>query len=126
LESVEIVSGYHTFVDETPELARAKWEDRYMRYLHFVGGLVEPAAYGGQYESWRRSSAALQQVTFDQMYPNQVLCGDVAQCADRVALLREEYGVTHFYVYMDLGGLPQNELRASMERFATRVIPQFR
>lgn len=50
----------------------------------------------------------------------------VAQCADRVALLREEYGVTHFYVYMDLGGLPQNELRASMERFATRVIPQFR
>jgi natural product biosynthesis luciferase-like monooxygenase protein len=126
LDSVEIVSGYHTFVDETPELARAKWEDHYMRYLHFVGGLVDPAAYGGQYESWRRSSAALQKVTFEQMYPNQVLCGDVAQCADRVALLHEEYGVTHFYVYMDLGGLPQHELRASMERFATRVIPQFR
>lgn len=74
LERVEIVSGYHTFVDETPELARAKWEDHYMRYLHFVGGLVDPAAYGGQYESWRRSSAALQKVTFEQMYPNQVLC----------------------------------------------------
>jgi natural product biosynthesis luciferase-like monooxygenase protein len=126
LESVNIVSGYHTFVDETPALARAKWEDHYMRYLHFVGGLIDPAGYSGEYESWRRSSAALQQVTFERMYPNQVLCGDAAQCADRVALLRDEYGVTHFYVYMDLGGLPQNELRGSMERFATRVIPQFR
>jgi hypothetical protein len=29
-------------------------------------------------------------------------------------------------VYMDLGGLEHGELRRSMERFATRVIPQFR
>jgi natural product biosynthesis luciferase-like monooxygenase protein len=125
--SVDIVAGYHSFVDETPELARRKWEDHYMRYLHFVGGLVNPAEYtSGQYQSWRKSTTALQQVTFDQMYPDQVLCGDAAQCVERVALLGEEYGVTHFWVYMDLGGLPQSELRASMERFATRVIPQFR
>ncbi|HEX4211116.1 MAG TPA: hypothetical protein VHY56_12020, partial [Candidatus Binataceae bacterium] len=80
----------------------------------------------GQYESWRRSTTALRQVTFNQMYPEQVLCGDSAQCVERVALLSEEFGVTHFWVYMDLGGLPQRELRASMERFATRVMPQFR
>jgi natural product biosynthesis luciferase-like monooxygenase protein len=124
--AVDIVAGYHAFVDETPELARSKWEDRYMRYLHFVGGLVEPEAYAKEYESWRRSAAALQQVTFERMYPDQVLCGDASQCVDRVALMAEEYGVTHFWVYMDLGGLPRNELRASMERFATRVIPHFR
>jgi hypothetical protein len=40
--------------------------------------------------------------------------------------MQEEYGVTHFWVYMDLGGLPPKDLRASIERFATRVIPQFR
>jgi hypothetical protein len=60
------------------------------------------------------------------MYPDQVMCGDVAQCVERVALLQEHFGVTHFWVYMDLGGLPQRELRASMQRFATKVIPQFR
>jgi hypothetical protein len=38
----------------------------------------------------------------------------------------EEFGVSHFWVYMDLGGLDQRELRRSMERFATKVIPQFR
>jgi hypothetical protein len=45
---------------------------------------------------------------------------------DRIALLREELGITHFFVQMDVGGLPQKALWGSMERFATRVIPQFR
>lgn len=56
LASVDIVGGYHTFVDETPELARRKWEDHYMRYVRFVGTLIEPEEYTSkQYEAWRRS-----------------------------------------------------------------------
>ena len=125
-ERPEIVSGYHTFLDETPALARAKWEDHYMRYLHFVNTLINPSEYtSADYRTWRKSSEAFAKITFDQMYPDQVMCGDVQQCVDRVALMQEDYGVTHFYVYMDLGGLSQGELRASMERFATKVIPQF-
>jgi len=126
-DGVEIVSGYHSFVDETPALARAKWEDHYMRYLHFVGGLINPGEYtSSSYQSWRESVRAIQQVKFEQMYPDQVLCGDVGQCVDRVGLLAEEFGVSHFWVYMDLGGLETPEVLRSMERFATRVIPQFR
>lgn len=126
-DNVEIAGGYHSFVDETPEPARSKWEPHYMRYMRFVGSLIEPDEYtSGQYQSWRRSGEALKRVTFEQMYPDQVLCGDAAQCVDRVALLRDEFGVTHFWVYMDLGGLERRELCRSLERFATRVIPQFR
>jgi alkanesulfonate monooxygenase SsuD/methylene tetrahydromethanopterin reductase-like flavin-dependent oxidoreductase (luciferase family) len=121
--SVDIVAGYHSFVDETPELARKKWEHHFMRYMRFVGGLIDPSGYANdQYESWRNAP----RLTFDRMYPDQLLCADATQCVERVALLAEEFGVTHFWVYMDLGGLPQHELRASMERFATRVMPQFR
>jgi natural product biosynthesis luciferase-like monooxygenase protein len=126
-DNVEIVAGYHTFVDETSALARGKWEDHYMRYLHFVGGLVNPSEYtSNQYVGWRQSTAALQKVTFEQMYPDQVLCGDAGQCVERIALLADQYGVSHFWAYMDLGGLERSELRRSMERFATRVIPKFR
>lgn len=126
-DKVDICAGYHSFVDETPELARSKWEDHYMRYLHFVGGLVNPSEYtSSQYQSWRKSMAAFQKVTFEQMYPNQVLCGDVSQCVDRVALLAEQFSVTQFWVYTDLGGLEPKEVLRSLERFATRVIPQFR
>jgi natural product biosynthesis luciferase-like monooxygenase protein len=127
-QKVEIVAGYHTFVDETPEAARRKWEAHYMRYLRFVGTLVAPPEEmkSEQYESWRRAGELFQHVTFEEMYPSQVLCGDPEQCVERIALLQEELGMTHFWVYMDLGGLEQRDLLRSMERFATKVIPQFR
>jgi natural product biosynthesis luciferase-like monooxygenase protein len=126
-EQVEIVGGYHSFVDETPELACRKWEFHYMRYMHFVSSLITPEEYTSpQYEAWRRSSEALRRITWDRMYPDQVLCGDPAQCVDRIGMLQEQFGVTHFWVYMDLGGINHAELLRSIERFATRVIPQFR
>jgi alkanesulfonate monooxygenase SsuD/methylene tetrahydromethanopterin reductase-like flavin-dependent oxidoreductase (luciferase family) len=127
-DSVEIVAGYHSFVDETSAQARRTWEAHYMRYLHFVGSLLAPSEelHTEQYASWQGRSEEIKQITFEHMYPDQVLCGDPAQCVDRVGLLREELGITHFWVYMDLGGLDQRDLRGSMERFATRVMPQFR
>jgi natural product biosynthesis luciferase-like monooxygenase protein len=124
----EIAAGYHGFVDETPEQARRKWEPHYMRYLHFVGSLVAPPEEiaGSQYEAWKQLGSHLRHVTFEQMYPNQVLCGDAAQCVDRIGLLREELGLDHLHMYMDLGGMDHGEVMRSLERFATRVIPQFR
>jgi natural product biosynthesis luciferase-like monooxygenase protein len=126
-QDVEIAAGYHSFVDDTPERARDKWESHYMRYMHFVASLIAPGEYTDpQYESWRRAGEALKQITWERMYPTQVLCGDPAQCVERIGLLQEQFGVTHFWVYMDLGGLDQREVLHSMERFATRVMPQFR
>jgi natural product biosynthesis luciferase-like monooxygenase protein len=126
-DSLEIVAGYHSFVDETPERACKTWESHYMRYMHFVGSLIDPSGYtNSQYESWRRSGEALQQITWERMYPSQVLCGDPAQCVERIQLMQEEFGVTHFWVYMDLGGLEQAQVFRSIERFATRVMPKFR
>ena len=127
-DSVEIAAGYHSFVDETPERARRKWEAHYLRYLRFLGSLLAPSEDldPAQYASWQGWGETLREATFEQMYPEQVLCGDPAQCVDRIALLREELGITHFWVHMDLGGLDQRALRSSMERFAIRVIPHFR
>jgi alkanesulfonate monooxygenase SsuD/methylene tetrahydromethanopterin reductase-like flavin-dependent oxidoreductase (luciferase family) len=125
--TVEIAAGYHSFVEETPELARRKWEARYMRYLRFVASLLPPPEEisGAQYESWKRLGENLKHVTFEQMYPDRVLCGDPAQCVERIAMLQEELGITHFHVYMNLGGLEHGEVMRSLERFATRVIPHF-
>jgi hypothetical protein len=95
--------------------------------MHFVAGLIAPSEYTSQeYQSWRRSGEALKHVTFERMYPDQMLCADPAQSVERVGLMQEQFGVTHFWVYMDLGGLEPRDVRRSMERFATRVIPHFR
>jgi hypothetical protein len=98
-----------------------------VRYLHFVGGLLAPSEQlDAQYAAWQGKREGLQQVTFEQMYPTQVMCGDASQCVDRIGMLREELGITHYWAHMDVGGLEQRTLRDSMERFATRVIPQLR
>jgi len=56
-EQLEIVAGYHSFVDETPERACDKWQSHYLRYMHFVGSLIHPEEYDTRaYESWRRSA----------------------------------------------------------------------
>ena len=109
---MEIAAGYHSFVDETPEQARRTWEAHYLRYLRFVGTLLAPSEEldPTQYASWQGRGEALREITFEHMYPTQVLCGDPAQCVDRIALLREELGITHFFVQMDVGGLPQQAL----------------
>jgi natural product biosynthesis luciferase-like monooxygenase protein len=124
----EIAAGYHSFVDETAEQARRKWEPHYMRYLRFVASLLPPPEEieGTQYEAFKRFGEHLKHVTFEQMYPDRVLCGTPAQCVDRIGMLQEELGITHFHVYMDLGGLDHREVMRSLERFATKVIPHFR
>jgi natural product biosynthesis luciferase-like monooxygenase protein len=124
----EIAAGYHSFVDETAEQARRKWEPHYMRYLRFVASLLPPPEEieGEQYEAFKRFGEQLKRVTFEQMYPDRVLCGTPAQCVDRIGMLQEELGITHFHVYMDLGGLDHREVMRSLERFATKVMPHFR
>ena len=124
----EIAAGYHSFVDETTEQARRKWEPHYMRYLRFVASLFPPPEEieGAQYEAFKRVGEHLKHVTFEQMYPDRVLCGTPAQCVDRIGMLQEDLGITHFHVYMDLGGLDHRDVMRSLERFATKVIPQFR
>jgi len=57
---------------------------------------------------------------------DSIWLGDPAQCIEQVGLMKEQFGVTHFRVYMDLGGLEQRQVLKSMERFATRVMPHFR
>ena len=116
---IEVAGAYHCFVADTPEQARQTWERHYMRYLHFVGPLIGPPEKipGKQYDAWKRLGENLRHVTFDQMYPNLVLCGDPSQCVDRIGLLQEELGLSNLMLYMDLGGLDQKELRGSYGAF---------
>ncbi len=77
-----------------------------MRYLRFIAPLFAPAEeLPAQHESWRHLGEGIKHVTFEQMYPDLVLCGDPAQCVERIGILQEELGVTHLQMYMDLGGL---------------------
>ena len=52
--------------------------------------------------------------------------GDAEECIDRIAQAKEAVGNTHYWLYADLGGLPHEEVWASLRRFAEKVMPKFR
>jgi hypothetical protein len=54
------------------------------------------------------------------------ICGDTEECIDRLAEAKELAGNTHHWIYTDLGGLPREEVWASLKRFAEKVMPKFR
>ncbi|NOT58314.1 MAG: LLM class flavin-dependent oxidoreductase [Deltaproteobacteria bacterium] len=52
--------------------------------------------------------------------------GDAEECIDRIAHTKEAVGNTHYWLYADLGGLPREEVWASLRRFAEKGMPKFR
>ena len=104
------------------------WAKHYLRYLHFVSTLVETKDYEQtkQFKAFAGVKSFLEHIDFDRARATLAVCGEVEECADRVAQAKEAVGNTHYWVYTDLGGLPREEVWASLRRFAEKVMPRFR
>jgi len=55
---------------------------------------------------------------------SQFILGSADECADRLAALRDELGMTHFMFKPHWPGLPHREAMAQLELFGTAVLPQ--
>jgi alkanesulfonate monooxygenase SsuD/methylene tetrahydromethanopterin reductase-like flavin-dependent oxidoreductase (luciferase family) len=125
---VEISTGNHCYVGRSSAQATAVWEAYYLRYLHFFSTLIETKDYeqSKQFRAFAGMKTFLERINFDRARKTLAVCGDAEECADRIAQAHEAVGNTHYWVYTDLGGLPREEVRASLKRFAEKVIPKFR
>jgi len=125
---VEISTGNHCYVGTSSAQAKDVWAKHYLRYLHFVSTLVETKDYEQtkQFKAFAGVKSFLEHIDFDRARATLAVCGDVEECADRVAQAKEAVGNTHYWVYTDLGGLPREEVWASLRRFAEKVMPRFR
>src|SRR5262245_24963793 len=125
---VEISTGNHCYVGTSSAQAKDVWAQHYLRYLHFVSTLVENKDYeqATQFKAFAGVKSFLERIDFDRARATLAVCGDVEECADRVAQAQEAVGNTHYWVYSDLGGLPREEVWASLRRFAEKVMPRFR
>ncbi len=125
---VAISTGNHCYVGTSSTQAKEVWAKHYLRYLHFVSTLVETKDYEHtkQFKAFAGVKAFLERIDFDRARATLAVCGDVEECADRVAQAKESVGNTHYWVYTDLGGLPREEVWASLRRFAEKVMPRFR
>ncbi|MGO2110183.1 MAG: LLM class flavin-dependent oxidoreductase [Pseudoclavibacter sp.] len=54
------------------------------------------------------------------------LVGDADEVTDKILRIREMYGLTRIILQMGMGGMPQSDLLAGVERLGTEVVPAIR
>ena len=61
----------------------------------------------------------------ESLIDGPAMCGSPAQVVDQLGALADELQMDLHLAMFDLGGLPEAELRRSIELFGTRVMPEF-
>lgn len=95
----------HAYVGERPEAAREEMEEALGRYV------------GSRLYARPRPFDELEEAGL-------ILVGDADQVSERIADLQRR-GMTQLMILPDFGALPAERVRASMERFANEVMPNF-
>lgn len=91
-------------------------------------GPTEDGRHSGKLTSkigpFQASFAGEASVTYDEAARTIALVGSPGEVADRIAEISAILGTDTHLVVFDMGGLPDGELRATIERFGRDVIPQ--
>ena len=72
---------------------------------------------------WRRTRSELP-AGYDYLAENRAIIGTPDQCAEKIALLREQ-GIEYFGCNFDFGGMEHDKAMRSMSLFAREVMPRF-
>ena len=128
LGRMRISVANHCYVGTSSKQAKTLWEKYYMRYIKFFSSLLDSPAYrlSKQHQAFTRLKDLLENISFNYATATMAICGDAQETIDRVAKAHDMSGNTDFWIYTDLGGLPREEVFASLKRFAEQVMPKFR
>jgi natural product biosynthesis luciferase-like monooxygenase protein len=121
----DVVCASHFYCGETAEQGREEPRAALMRYLGQFSESTRDEQYSEQYAAYGGLSDALSKFDFDTfLYPDRVVFGDPDQCVERIRAL-EAMGITHLGMVIDFGGLTQDKILGSLERFRKYVMPKF-
>ncbi len=113
----EIGGLWHVWVGKTSQEARATWEPRYRAYLDWMNGLLRQVNPNvPQYND--------RPFDFDWLTSEgPAICGSPDEVMERLGAVATPLHANSHQVYMDMGGMPQDDLFAAMELFGSTVIP---
>jgi len=74
---------------------------------------------------YRRRFAAEAAFNYQDMTDQVILFGEPEQVAERVDTLRQ-LGVDSLILFVNFGGIDSRKVKDSLERFAAKVMPQFK
>ncbi|MFP8875336.1 MAG: LLM class flavin-dependent oxidoreductase [Myxococcota bacterium] len=113
-EQARVATSVHTYVCKDSQDAKTFWRPYYANYLDWVGGVLRAQAEGPEVDT-----------DVESLIHGPAMCGSPAQVVDQLGELADELQMDLHLAMFDLGGLPEIELRRSMELFGTRVMPEF-
>ena len=124
-ENRRISAGRHVYVGESTEVAEAEWEEHFERYTRFVlhefqGPWYDETAMADRLGSWVEGP-------YQERVRSFGLCGSAADVAARtIAMCDGLGGLDHLWAYFDVGDIDSVKLSASVERYASGVLPALR
>lgn len=106
----------HAWVAPTTAAARRQWEPRYRVYVEWVNELFR--------ESTGLSAGGIGDFDFDERCRTVALCGSPAEVAERMHELRDILHLDTHLLMFDMGGMPWDELAATIELVGGEVLPR--
>ena len=128
--TARVLGVYHAYVGESSAQARAAAEVGLAEYHSAASqahsltpGMADPESY----RSHEKHRAAMKRLTFEELIEqNRVLVGDASEVRDKLEYVRERLYLTDLAGNFALGGLTDDQTRASMRRFMEKVAPKVR
>jgi len=106
----------HAFVGPDSATARRVWEPRYRAYIEWVNELSAWSSGG--------ASAGIGPFDFDRLTATTAVCGSPAAVVERMGEIRDALHLDTHLLMVDMGGLPDTELRAVIDRLGADVLAQ--
>jgi alkanesulfonate monooxygenase SsuD/methylene tetrahydromethanopterin reductase-like flavin-dependent oxidoreductase (luciferase family) len=126
--SRDVAGVFQMYCGESDAHAHATAGDAVIRYLAFFSAIDRRSPHRSKaYEHHQGGSAEMYAEVTSEMLSEQrlALIGDPATLIERIGWARDFYGVNYLLLEVGQGGLPHAEVVASLQRFASDVMPHF-
>jgi alkanesulfonate monooxygenase SsuD/methylene tetrahydromethanopterin reductase-like flavin-dependent oxidoreductase (luciferase family) len=126
----KVATTFFSCPAETLAQARALFEPSVMHYFRTIGEqamLGDQGQYEGSYQYLRQVRERALSIRWDEIDETMGLFGPPDECAARINRVFEGTHASQLVSWFNPGGLiPHRQVMASMERFATKVMPVVR
>lgn len=106
----------HAHVHRDSATARARWEPRYRAYIEWVNDLQVRSSDG--------RNQGLGGFDFDRLCATTAICGSPDEVVNRMGEMRDLLHLDVHTLMFDMGGLPDDELFATIDLVGAEVLPQ--
>jgi natural product biosynthesis luciferase-like monooxygenase protein len=125
-EGERVLGTYHTYAGTSADEARAVGRRGLEFYQQSAKMARELAGVHGNFAAFKAHEPVIErtrEMPFEEMQARgRVIVGEPAACRETIARLREELGLTDLLFLFALGGLPDDDVLRSMDRFTDQVL----